>query len=53
MTGHANVQRDDEGYLVNPEEWSRDLALNLAGEEGLVLKEEHWVAIEFVRDYFV
>ena len=48
-----NLFETDEGYLVNPEEWSRDLALNLAGEEGLVLKEEHWVAIEFVRDYFV
>jgi TusE/DsrC/DsvC family sulfur relay protein len=45
-------QRDDEGYLVNPGDWSRELAQALAREETLSLTEEHWVVITFVRDYY-
>ena len=45
------VQRDDEGYLVHPEDWSRELATMLAEEEELTLTEEHWTALEFVRRY--
>jgi len=47
-----SVQRDDEGYVVNPDDWSRELAVSLACEEDLVLHEAHWVAITFVRDYY-
>lgn len=53
MTTNPNpVQRDDEGYVVNPDDWSRELAVSLADEENLVLSEEHWVTIRFVRDYY-
>jgi len=53
MTRNANsVPRDDEGYLVNPDDWSRELAASLAQEENLGLTEEHWEAITFVRDYY-
>ena len=46
------VQRDSEGYLVDPDDWSRELAAALAQEEGLTLNELHWIAIDFVRDYY-
>lgn len=46
------VERDTEGYLVNPEEWSRDTAMQLAREENLELTGEHWVAIAFIREYY-
>ncbi len=47
-----SAQRDDEGYVVNPDDWSRELAVALAREETLLLTEEHWVVITFVRDYY-
>lgn len=46
-----SLQRDDEGYLVNPDDWSVEVALMLAQEEHLTLTDEHWLAIEFVRSY--
>lgn len=46
-----SVQRDEEGYLLNPDDWTRELAHELAREEGLVLNDEHWMAIAFVREY--
>lgn len=47
---HA-LRRDEEGYLVSPEDWTVEIADVLAREEGLVLNEEHWIAIAFVREY--
>ena len=46
-----SAQRDEEGYVINPGDWSRDLALALAREEELSLTDEHWIVITFVRDY--
>jgi TusE/DsrC/DsvC family sulfur relay protein len=46
------ARRDDEGYIVDPGDWSRELAVALAGEEALLLTEEHWAVIMFVRDYY-
>jgi tRNA 2-thiouridine synthesizing protein E len=47
------VEFDAEGFLVNPEEWTKEMAQVLAQEEGIAeLKLEHWRVIEFCRaDY--
>lgn len=50
-TRELTLERDDEGYLVNPEDWSPEVAIALAGEEELTLTDEHWTAIDFVRAY--
>ena len=44
--------RDEEGYLVEPDNWTEDLACKLAEEEQIELNEEHWIAIRFMRGYF-
>ena len=49
--GLASVERDAEGYLFHPEDWSPELARELAAEEGLELGGEHWLVLEFIRDY--
>jgi tRNA 2-thiouridine synthesizing protein E len=43
---------DDEGYLIDPGEWSEELAAILACQEGIELSEAHWDAIRFMRDYY-
>jgi tRNA 2-thiouridine synthesizing protein E len=48
----AGVERDAEGYLFNPEDWSPDIARELAAEEGLELGDEHWWVLEFIREYY-
>jgi tRNA 2-thiouridine synthesizing protein E len=53
MTTRINsIPRDEEGYVVNPEDWNRELGVMLAREEGITLTDEHWVTIEFVREYY-
>ena len=48
----TGVLRDAEGYLVNPEDWSKSIALELAAEEDIEIDDDYWLAIDFMRDYF-
>lgn len=43
---------DDEGYLIEPGEWNEDVARALAEDEHIVLDDDHWDAIRFMRDYY-
>ena len=43
---------DDEGYLVDPAQWSEQAAAALARQERIVLSEEHWAVIRFMREYY-
>ena len=52
MTNQATRSRDEEGYLFDPNEWTHDLALQVAREEELDLGKDHWIVIRFVREYF-
>ncbi|HEX9856241.1 MAG TPA: TusE/DsrC/DsvC family sulfur relay protein [Acidimicrobiia bacterium] len=51
IAGHE-VEVDQEGFLVNPSQWSETLASSLAENIGLELTDGHWAAIRFARaDY--
>jgi len=44
------VQVNDEGLMTNPAEWTREIAIEVAKEEGIPeLTEAHWKVIEFCR----
>lgn len=44
------VQVNDEGFMTNPAEWDKDIAVELAKEEGIeTLTEAHWKVIDFCR----
>lgn len=47
-----SVNLDAEGYLVNPDDWNRDIAQAFAAELGIELTDRHWEVIEFVRKDF-
>ena len=44
---------DDEGYLVDPADWNEQAAEEMARQERIILTEEHWVVIRFMRAYYV
>jgi len=46
------MQLDDEGYLVDPADWNEQVAEALARQERIVLSEEHWAVIRFMREYY-
>jgi dissimilatory sulfite reductase related protein len=44
------VELNDEGFLVDPSEWTEDMASELAAREGIeALTDRHWVVIRFMR----
>lgn len=43
---------DGEGYLVEPQDWNETVAEALAAQENIVLEEDHWDVIRFMRAYF-
>jgi len=51
VTDQNQVQRS-EGYLVNPDEWTEDIARDIADEEGVELGKETWMALRFIRSYY-
>lgn len=46
------IEVDEEGYLTNLNDWSRDAATVLAQTEDTELTEAHWDVIDFLREYY-
>ncbi|MFQ5602948.1 MAG: TusE/DsrC/DsvC family sulfur relay protein [bacterium] len=47
------VEVDAEGFLVNPDDWTEELAIELAKEVGInELTDGHWKVIRFMRQDF-
>ncbi|GAB6054020.1 TusE/DsrC/DsvC family sulfur relay protein [Magnetospira thiophila] len=46
------VEHDEEGYLTNLSEWSKEIAELIAKDEGVDLGPEHWEVIDFLREYY-
>jgi dissimilatory sulfite reductase related protein len=46
------VQVNDEGFMTVPGEWTKEIAVELAKEEGLAeLTPQHWQVIDFCRQH--
>lgn len=43
------VEVTDEGYLVNREDWTKEVATELAKEQGIELSDKHFEVLEFLR----
>ena len=44
------VQVNEEGFMTNPAEWTKEIAVEIAREEGIAeLGEAHWKVIDFCR----
>lgn len=48
----AKYEVDEDGFLVDPDEWTMDIANYFADVEGIAMTEAHWEVVNFLRDYF-
>lgn len=46
------IEVDDDGYIVNLDDWSKELAEFLAKKDDITLTDAHWEVINFLRDYY-
>ena len=49
---NKEIELDPEGYLVHPEDWDHDVALELAKAEDLTLDDDYWKVFDFMREYY-
>ena len=47
-----NIERNNEGYLTNFQQWNKEVGLELAKEEGIEMTERHWEVIAFLQDQY-
>ena len=50
VVGGKSIEADDHGYLVNQDDWSREVAEVIAKEEGVTLNQRGWDIIEHLRE---
>ncbi len=48
--GGKQVEVDEDGYLVNLDDWTKELGEYMASQDGMNLTEAHWEVINFLRD---
>ena len=50
----ADAELNDDGFFVKPEQWTEDMAPELARRDGIdELTDAHWTVIRFMRaEYF-
>jgi tRNA 2-thiouridine synthesizing protein E len=47
------IQIDNEGFLVNQDDWNKNVAMELARREGFdILSDDQFEIIEFMRNYY-
>ncbi len=48
----VTVDVNEEGYFTNPAQWTKDLATEIAREEGIQLSDKHFAILEFLRERY-
>jgi len=47
-----DIAVDNEGYLLNPDDWNLDVANTMADSINVNMTEHHWEVVNYVRNYF-
>lgn len=45
-----SVSVTDDGYLTDPNQWTKEIAIEIAKEEGIELTDKHFAVIEYIRE---
>jgi tRNA 2-thiouridine synthesizing protein E len=46
------IQTDEDGFLLDPDDWNEDIALQIAKSEEIELTEESWNLVRMIRNYY-
>ncbi|MBT7411376.1 MAG: TusE/DsrC/DsvC family sulfur relay protein [Methylococcales bacterium] len=47
-----DVEVDEEGYLANLTEWTKEIGAYMAKADDCELADDHWEIISFLREYY-
>ena len=50
----VTVERDGEGFLVDPAQWTPEIGTEIARESGIPeLTDRHWTVVRFMRERYL
>ena len=53
VLANTEVELNEEGFFVHPEQWTEEMAADLARRDGIdELTDAHWTVIRFMRDEY-
>lgn len=44
-----NIEVTDEGFLLDASQWTKEIAVEIAKEEGIELNDKHLAVLDFLR----
>jgi dissimilatory sulfite reductase related protein len=47
------INVNEEGYFLDPTQWSKDIAIEMAKRENIELSDKHFQILEFLRNRFL
>ena len=48
------IERDAEGFFQRPEQWTREMAGDIAADNGIAeLTDRHWQVIDYMRETYL
>lgn len=50
--GGVTVDCNDQGYMTDLSQWSRDVGQDIAKEEGIEMSPAHWEVIDYLQDQY-
>ncbi len=48
----VSVELNDEGYFTDPSQWTKEIAVDVAKQEGVELTDKHYEMLEYLRNKF-
>lgn len=46
----VSIEVNDDGYMTDSSQWTKDVAAAIAEEEGVELTEKHFEVLDFIRN---
>ena len=50
MISNKNIDLNEEGYLLDLNQWDKNVGIELAEAVGIEMTEKHWEVVNFLQD---
>ncbi|MGI9549652.1 MAG: TusE/DsrC/DsvC family sulfur relay protein [Aurantibacter sp.] len=50
LIAHAEIEVNDEGYLTDFNQWTKEIGDCIADENGICMTDRHWEVIEYIHE---
>ena len=49
---YTTLPKDEEGYLLYTDDWSLEVAHQIAKSEAIDMSQDHWDIVRYIREYY-